>query len=107
MIKIWSISVAQAKLTLKDNTQCLEQSAVMPLRRRYRVDRMFGVKHLDCIMAKYTMHAKSKSIHEELYWQVFGTKEFFVEAYTIQKKSYCHEALDLFIKDYGAPETLI
>ena len=107
MSKLWSISVAQAKLTRKDTTQCLEKLAVMPLSRRYIVDRMFGFKQLYCIMATYTMHAKSKSIHKELYCQVFGTKKFFVEAYTIQKKSYCHEALYLFIKDYGAPEILI
>ena len=53
------------------------------------------------------MHAKNKSIHAYYYCQVFFTKEFFVEAYPIQKKSDFHEALYRFIKDYGAPETLI
>ena len=58
-------------------------------------------------MATYTMHSKNKSIHRELYCQVFDTKEFFVEAYPIQKKSYFHEALDLLIKNYWVPVTLI
>ena len=38
-------------------------------------------------MATDTIHAKKKSIHRELYCQVFDTKEFLVEAYLIQKKS--------------------
>ena len=103
----WSISVAQAKLTLEATTQRLKRSAVMPLARRYRADRMFGVKRLDCVLSTNTMHAKNKSVHGELYCQVFGAKEFFVEAYPIEKKSDCHEALDRFIKEYGAPETLV
>ena len=53
------------------------------------------------------MHAKNKSIHGELYCQVFGTKELFVEEYPIQKKSDCHKALDWFIKDYVSSETLV
>ena len=56
----WSISIAQAKLTLKATTQRLKISAVMPLIRRYRVDRMFGVRRLYFIMATYTMHAKEQ-----------------------------------------------
>ena len=58
-------------------------------------------------MATDTMHANNNSINRYLYCQVFGTKELFFEAYPIQKKSYCHEVLDQFIKDYGAPEILI
>ena len=54
----WSISVAQAKSTLKATTQRLKQLLVMQLSRRYRADRMFGVKLLDCIMDTDTMHAK-------------------------------------------------
>ena len=42
--KRWSISVAQAALTLKATTQRLKRSALMPISRRYWADRMFGVK---------------------------------------------------------------
>ena len=38
----------------------IERSAVMPLSRIYRADRIFGVKKLDFIMTTYTMHAKNK-----------------------------------------------
>ena len=33
-------------------------------------------------------------------------KQFFVEAYTIKKKSDCHLGLDKFIKEYGAPDKM-
>ena len=56
----WIIIIAQEKLTLKATTQRLKQSEVMPLSRRYRADRMFGVKRLDCIMATDMMHAKEQ-----------------------------------------------
>ena len=53
------------------------------------------------------MHAKVKSIHGNYYWQVFGNKEFFVEAYPMENQSDCHEALGKFVKDYGAPDSMI
>ena len=43
----WYISVHQAKMTLNATTKKLVRSAIMPLSRRYRVDRMFGIRKLD------------------------------------------------------------
>ena len=62
MSERWSISVAQEKLTLEDTTKFPKQSEVIPLSRRYRADRIFGVKQLDCIMATDTMHAKEQLV---------------------------------------------
>ena len=42
----WHISVAQATKTLKRTTQKFLRSAVLPLSRRYRSDRMFDHKTL-------------------------------------------------------------
>ena len=56
------MSVVQAKLTLKAATQLLKQSSVMPLSCGYIVDRLFGVKRLDCIISTDTMHAKEQVI---------------------------------------------
>ena len=44
----WSISVAQAALNLKATTQRMKRSDLMPLSRRYRAYRMFGVSHATC-----------------------------------------------------------
>ena len=43
----WCISVKQAQMTLDATTRRLVQSAIMPLSRRYRVDRMFGIRRLN------------------------------------------------------------
>ena len=52
------------------------------------------------------MHANVNSIHENYYCQVFG-KKIFVKAYSMEKKSDCHVAPDIFVKDYGAPYSMI
>ena len=52
------------------------------------------------------MDTRCQSIHNENYCQVFDNKKFFVEAYTIKKKYYCHLGLYNFIKEYGAPENI-
>ena len=43
----WFISISQVTKTLKSTTQNLLRSAVLPLSRRYRADRMFRQKTLD------------------------------------------------------------
>ena len=67
---------------------------------------MFGVKRLNCMMATYTLDAQVKSIHGKQYCQVFGNKDFFVEAYLIDKRSDCHESLERFVRDYGASDVM-
>ena len=57
-------------------------------------------------MSTDTMHARCQLIHDENYCQVFGNKQFFVEEYTIKKKSDCQLVLDKFVKEYGAPEKM-
>ena len=56
-----------------------------------------------CLPIPWMPYAICQSIHDKNYCQVFGNKQFFVEAYPIKKKSDCHLGLDKFIKKYGAP----
>jgi len=42
----WSIGLGQARETLKRTTQRIVRSAVMPLARRYRADRIFEKRRL-------------------------------------------------------------
>ena len=63
--KRWGLSVAQAALTLKATTRKLFRSALMPLARRYRVDRMFQPNRLQGTFATDTMDMRCKSIHGE------------------------------------------
>ena len=52
------------------------------------------------------MDARCQSIRDENYCQVFGNRQFFVEAYPIKKISDCHLGLDNFVKEYGAPDKI-
>ena len=103
----WRISVKQAQLTLKATTTKFKRSTIMPITRRFCVDHFFQVRRLTCIVSCDTMDARLQSIHRNRYLQVFATKEYFVEVYPLKHKSDCHEALDQFVKDFGAPRMMI
>ena len=75
-----------------------KSSAIMPLARRYRADRMFDIRRIHGTMSTDIMDSRCQLIHEEKYFQVFGNKQFFVEAYPIKKQSDCHLGLDTFVK---------
>ena len=59
------------------------------------------------MLSTETMDARCNSIHAYKYLQLFGNKEFFVEAYSIKRKADCHEGLDTFVCEYGALEQLV
>ena len=103
---IWGLSISQAKLTIKETTQKLNISEIMPLAGRYRADQMFDVCRIHGTMSTNTMDAICQSIHDEKYYQVFGNYKLFVEAYPIKKKSDCHLGLDKFVKEYGASDKM-
>jgi len=76
--EIWNISVDQARMTLDATTQHHVRSAIMPLSRRYRTDRMFEPKRRLGIMASDTMDPRCESLHgDHIYAQVFGNKQMF------------------------------
>ena len=68
----WGISVQQAKMTLDATTQRHGRSAIMPLSRRYRLDRMYEPKRLRCQMSSDTMDPHCLGMHGDRYCQVFG-----------------------------------
>ena len=102
----WCISVRQAQLTLDATTRKFIRSAIMPLSRRYRVDRLFGIRRLDYEIATDTIDGKVRSIHGDRYAQVFGSKEFFVAAFPMASKGDAGDMLDEFVRKYGAPKLL-
>ena len=102
----WGISVAQAALTLKATTQKYMRSALMPLSRRYRVDRYFQKKTFKAHVYTDTMDARVKSIDGNRYGQVFATKDFFCEIYPMATKDLAGEGLRQFMADYGVMEAL-
>ena len=106
----WNISVEQAKMTLDATTQNHVRSAIMPLSRRYRTDRMFEPKRLLGTIASDTMDPRCQSLHGDYrYTQVYGNRQMFCEAYPIKSKSESDVGASLkrFITEYGAPEEMI
>ena len=55
---------------------------------------MFDVRRIHGKVSTNTMDARCRFIHDKKYCQVFGNKQFFVEAYPIKNKSDCHLGLD-------------
>ena len=52
------------------------------------------------------MVARSKSLDLNLYAQVFANKGYFAKVYPMDKKSKCGDALEIFFREFGVPESL-
>ncbi len=102
----WQIGLEASKATLKRTTQRVIRSAVMPLARRYRADRMFERKRLGGKWASDTMDGRVKSLDGNQYAQVFTNGGFFAEVYPMASKKDAGIALRTFIMDLGVPEHL-
>ena len=73
----WCISIPQAMQTLKKTTQNFVRSAILPLTRRYRADRMFYRKTLAGEWSTDTMDGRIKSLDGNRHAQVFANKGYF------------------------------
>jgi hypothetical protein len=103
----WNIGLSQAKSTLKVTTQRGVRSAIMPLSRRYRTDRMYNQRKLrNQKFCTDTLFGKCKSITNNTCAQIFANEAYFVKAHPMEKKSMAGLALQQFIRDYGVPEQL-
>jgi hypothetical protein len=58
---MWGIGINQARATLQCTTQHGVQSALLPLSRRYRADRMYNLKRLNSKFATDTFYSDHKS----------------------------------------------
>ena len=102
----WHISIAQAIKTLKNTTQKFLRSAILPLSRRYRADRMFDRKTLVGRWSTDTMDGRCKSLEGNKYAQIFANDKYFAKPYPLDTKSKAGDALKMFCRDYGIPEHL-
>jgi hypothetical protein len=102
----WFIGLTQAHETIKVTTQNVTRSAVLPLSRRYRADRVFQKPLLRGDFYTDTMDGRCKSLNGNRYAQVFANKDFFATAFPLHAKSEAGDALRRFINEYGRPEKL-
>ena len=77
----WCISLKPAKETLKKTTHRFIRSALLPLSRRYRADRMFNKKTLIGAWSCDTLDGRTKSLDGNGYTQVFVNKQYFAKIY--------------------------
>ena len=102
----WCIGLQQAKNTIKITTQKGVRSAILPLSRRYRADRVFERPLLRGDFYTDTMDARAKSLEGNKYAQVFANRDLFAIAYPMRAKLAAGDGLRQFIQDFGQPERL-
>ena len=103
----WYIGLGQATQTLKVTTQRLMRSAILPLARRYRVDRMFIRPRIRGTIYTDTMNGRYKSLDGNKHAQIFANESFFATAYPMEHKSSAGQVLKQFISDFGIPNKLV
>jgi hypothetical protein len=106
LMERWQCGLEAATETLKRTTQRLARSAVMPLARRYRADRVFQTKRLDGMWASDTMDGRVKSLDGNRYGQVFSNGAYFAEIYPMASKKDAGQALKTFVLELGVPAEL-
>ena len=106
---LFGISIPRAQRTLRVTTQRGVRSAILPISRRYRADRIFSVKRLNGKFATDTAYGKVKSVRGNVGSQLFSHKCGFKASYPLQKVdgNSVGDALTQFISDYGVPERLV
>ena len=105
--KRWFIGLKQATQTIKSTSQRLLRSAILPLARRYRADRMYERPWLRGVIYTDTMHGHFKSLDRNKHAQIFATEDYFAAAYPMESKALAGDALKEFITDYGVPDKII
>ena len=104
----FGIGLERARQTLRVTTQRGTRSALLPISRRYRADRQFGVKQLRGKFATDTIWAKTKTLRGNVAGQVYSHKCGFNAVYHLRSANgdSIGYSLSDFVSDYGAPEHL-
>ena len=92
---------------LKATTQRLMRSAILPLARQYRADRMFIRLCIHGTIYTDTMNGRYKSLDGNKHANKFTNELFFATAYPMEHKSSAGQALKQFISDFGIPDKLV
>jgi hypothetical protein len=102
----WMIGLEQATLTLKSTTQRYLRSALLPLARRYKADRIFHRPRLQGEWFTDTVFNNVKSKDGNICGQIFANDSYFATFYPMDTKKKAGDALRIFCKEFGVPDTL-
>ena len=95
----WGIWLAQYTRTLNNATQMFLHSTVLPFNTRYRMDRVFTRKTMQCQWMCDTMNGGLKSIDDKQFAQVFSNNVYFSKVYPTDSKRNPGYALKLFCQE--------
>ena len=102
----WCIGPQRARDSIKVTTQKGQRSAILPISRQYRADRMFGLKSLQAKFSTDTLYADCKSLSQNTCAQVFSTKFGFNTCYPLvgDTGELVGRTLNNFVHTWGIPE---
>ena len=89
----WLIGLKRAKDTIRNTTQRILRSALLPLARRYRADRMYERPRIRGVVYTDTMDGQHKSLEGNKYAKVFATDFHFSAVYPMESKGHAGDAL--------------
>ena len=104
----WGISTQRARGTMRATLQRGTRSAILPLARRYRADRMFERPRLKGKFSTDTAYFKHKSLGGYIASQVYYHKcgFYFVHHLSAVNDAQVGPSLPRFISEYGIPVKL-
>ena len=104
----FGIGLNRARATLRSTLQRGTRSAILPLARRYRADRMFQRPRLKGKFSTDTAYFKHKSTRGNIASQIYFHKSGFYSCYHLSKvdDKQVGPSLRKFIHDFGIPEQL-
>jgi hypothetical protein len=89
----WMIGLDSARQTLKRTTQRFLRSALLPLSRRYKADRMYQAPRLQGEWYTDTVEGRCKSKDGNRYGQIFANDAYFATFYSMDSKNKAGDAL--------------
>ena len=106
--ELWHIGPKRAKSTIVATTQHGIRSAILPLSRRYRSDRMYNIKRLQGRFATDTFFADMTSLNSNTCCQIYSHKCGFMVCYPLADATgdSLGTTLHDFVHDFGAPSHL-
>ena len=89
-------------------TQRGMRSAIFPLSRRYRADRMYNMKRLNTKFATETFYSNVRSLNQNICAQIYSTKFGFTAVYSMVHATgdTVEQSFIDFSHDFGIPEHL-
>jgi hypothetical protein len=96
----WMIGLETARRTLRQTTQRFKRSALLPLSRRYKTDRIYQLPRLKGEWLTDRIDDRCKSRDGNSYGQIFANESYLAVFYPIDSKSKAGDALGRSVRSW-------